>query len=572
MSNKDVFISYKAEEFSEASWVKNTLETNGVTCWMAPQSIPGGSSYASEIETAIKNCKVFVLILSQNSQNSKWVTKELDRALNCGKIIMPFDIDNYPLNNAFNFYLTDVQRFDAFAGKSKAFEKMLDEIKKLLADSIPTADSVSEPATAVDQPALQTSAVSEPEPEPVSQPAQKAATKPAVTAVKSKSKKKTAAIIGIAVAAVAVLAFVILILIEAFPKENTIQKDGGVLSTVEELDDFNFVLEGVEYQIPCRFEKLSENGWGISSPSGSTPDSLVPGKDYVVLTLTNGKKSIEIYSYNTSGNSVAIKECNVGYISGSLKTDAQLSLLNGITASSASDEIIGAFGTPYTHTFYKDKNLDVLTYRINDESNVYIKFERYNGEEDFKNSSVTISNFVTSEIDPNETNTQSPSYFLSDLVPPTLLGDDISSGNIEIEGDIYSLPTSIKNFINNGWEIIDAPEAIVSLGNRNVTIKKDGKTIKVTLTNFAEYQTVAENCAVTVVEIGDKVNATLAGGPNIGLEKVYADTYSDFNVTKYSSYYSYSFTQSEPYISVEYRVDIKTKKVNCIRWYCNDWC
>ena len=38
---KEVFISYKSEEYDEALWIKNVLETNGVSCWMAPACIPG---------------------------------------------------------------------------------------------------------------------------------------------------------------------------------------------------------------------------------------------------------------------------------------------------------------------------------------------------------------------------------------------------------------------------------------------------------------------------------------------------------------------------------------------------
>ncbi len=73
MSVKDVFISYKAEEFDEANWVRGTLEHNGISCWMAPASIMGGSSYAEEIPKAIRECRVFVLLLSEKSQRSKWV-------------------------------------------------------------------------------------------------------------------------------------------------------------------------------------------------------------------------------------------------------------------------------------------------------------------------------------------------------------------------------------------------------------------------------------------------------------------------------------------------------------------
>ena len=64
----DVFISYKSEEFDDANWVKAALETNGISCWMAPMCIPGGSNYAVEIPQAIREAKVFVLILSEKSQ------------------------------------------------------------------------------------------------------------------------------------------------------------------------------------------------------------------------------------------------------------------------------------------------------------------------------------------------------------------------------------------------------------------------------------------------------------------------------------------------------------------------
>ncbi len=129
---KDVFISYKAEEFDEANWVKTILETNGISCWMAPMCIPGGSSYAVEIPQAIRECKVFVLILSEKSQLSKWVPRELDQAINAGKIVLPFMLENCPLKDDFNFYLTNVQRYAAYENKARAIEKMLTEIKAII--------------------------------------------------------------------------------------------------------------------------------------------------------------------------------------------------------------------------------------------------------------------------------------------------------------------------------------------------------------------------------------------------------------------------------------------------------
>ncbi len=138
---KDVFISYKAEEYDEANELKSILERNGISCWMAPASIPGGSSYATEIPHAISEARVFVLVLSSKAQNSQWISKEIDLAINKGKIVLPFMLENCTLKDDFNFYLSNVQRYEAFENKSKAIEKMIREIKAILsAPQIPSGE------------------------------------------------------------------------------------------------------------------------------------------------------------------------------------------------------------------------------------------------------------------------------------------------------------------------------------------------------------------------------------------------------------------------------------------------
>ena len=131
---KDVFISYKAEEYDEAVNVKKRLEKEGISCWLAPGSIPGGSSYAVQIPKAIRECTAFVLILSKKAQESKWVPRELDQAINGGKTVLPFMIENCPLNDEFSFYLANVQRYNAWEDRNEAFDGMIREIRALLAE------------------------------------------------------------------------------------------------------------------------------------------------------------------------------------------------------------------------------------------------------------------------------------------------------------------------------------------------------------------------------------------------------------------------------------------------------
>ena len=127
--NHDVFISYSSKDYDKVNNVKNILEINGISCWMAPQSIPTGSSYAKEIPTAIRTCKVFLLMITSKSQESQWVPKEVSLALSDNKCVIPFVIEECILTDMFNFFLTDVQRYYAFELKSDSLKELVERIK-----------------------------------------------------------------------------------------------------------------------------------------------------------------------------------------------------------------------------------------------------------------------------------------------------------------------------------------------------------------------------------------------------------------------------------------------------------
>jgi len=50
----DVFISYSSKEYETANIVRQTLKSNKIKCWMAPESIPAGSNYSREIPKGIR--------------------------------------------------------------------------------------------------------------------------------------------------------------------------------------------------------------------------------------------------------------------------------------------------------------------------------------------------------------------------------------------------------------------------------------------------------------------------------------------------------------------------------------
>ncbi len=103
------FISYSTKNQSSADAIRNLLHKNNIATWMAPNDIPAGSKYAAVISGAIKNCSCFLLLLTHDSQNSKWVPKEVERAVNYGKTIVPVQLEEVVLNDEFEMYLSTDQ-------------------------------------------------------------------------------------------------------------------------------------------------------------------------------------------------------------------------------------------------------------------------------------------------------------------------------------------------------------------------------------------------------------------------------------------------------------------------------
>lgn len=106
---KSVFISYSSKDSQEVKQVTTMLDEAGIPYWKAPEMIPAGSNYAREIPKAIGECRVFLLLISESSQESIWVEKELDCAINARKTIVPLKLTTEPLSDMFRFYLNNVQ-------------------------------------------------------------------------------------------------------------------------------------------------------------------------------------------------------------------------------------------------------------------------------------------------------------------------------------------------------------------------------------------------------------------------------------------------------------------------------
>lgn len=104
-----VFISYSSKDQQMADSVRMILLENGITCWMAPYDIPAGSKYAYVINDALENCTCLVLLLTNASQESQFVEREIERAITYRKPIIPMQLEDIQLNSGFKFYIGNSQ-------------------------------------------------------------------------------------------------------------------------------------------------------------------------------------------------------------------------------------------------------------------------------------------------------------------------------------------------------------------------------------------------------------------------------------------------------------------------------
>lgn len=90
----DLFISYSSRNKAIADAVCHKLEEREIKCWIAPLDILPGSNYAEELINAIDESKLFVLIFSKDSNQSRHVLRECERVAARGIPIVSFRMED----------------------------------------------------------------------------------------------------------------------------------------------------------------------------------------------------------------------------------------------------------------------------------------------------------------------------------------------------------------------------------------------------------------------------------------------------------------------------------------------
>jgi TIR domain len=121
----DVFISYPHQDKATADAACAALEADGIRCWIAPRDVSPGTEWAAAVVDAIDRCRVMVLIFSSSANESKQIYREVQRAFDHEKPVVPLRVENVTPTQSLAYFMGPVHWLDALTPPLEAHLKTL---------------------------------------------------------------------------------------------------------------------------------------------------------------------------------------------------------------------------------------------------------------------------------------------------------------------------------------------------------------------------------------------------------------------------------------------------------------
>ncbi|HAV77302.1 MAG TPA: hypothetical protein DCX53_08110 [Anaerolineae bacterium] len=124
---KDIFISYSRRDQEFVTRLASDLNAKVAGVWFDQSTIQLGQKWHDEIMDGIRECKAFILVISPDSMESKYVNEEVNKALELGKIIFPVIYRPAKWTGQFETLIKKVQTLDLRSGSyTDSFHKLVD--------------------------------------------------------------------------------------------------------------------------------------------------------------------------------------------------------------------------------------------------------------------------------------------------------------------------------------------------------------------------------------------------------------------------------------------------------------
>ena len=110
-----VFISHASADAALAFTICDGLESRGVRCWIAPRDVQSDGTYGTEILKGLRECEVFLILVSDAAAESQQVEREAERASHYKKRIIPLVLGQSESGPRLEYYIAGRQRFPCAA-------------------------------------------------------------------------------------------------------------------------------------------------------------------------------------------------------------------------------------------------------------------------------------------------------------------------------------------------------------------------------------------------------------------------------------------------------------------------
>ncbi|MCI0551756.1 MAG: toll/interleukin-1 receptor domain-containing protein, partial [Anaerolineae bacterium] len=125
--SKDIFISYSRRDQEFVTRLAGDLNAQVAGVWFDQSTIQLGQKWHDEIMEGIRECKAFVLVLSPDVAESKYVREEVNKALELGKTIFPILYRPGKWSGEFESLVKEIQTLDLRSGSyTDNFQKLVD--------------------------------------------------------------------------------------------------------------------------------------------------------------------------------------------------------------------------------------------------------------------------------------------------------------------------------------------------------------------------------------------------------------------------------------------------------------
>lgn len=125
--SKEIFISYSRRDQEFVTRLASDLNAQVAGVWFDRSSIQLGEKWQDEIMEGIRDCKAFILVLSPDAMESRYVREEVNKALELGKTIFPVIYRPADWTGEFETLVKEVQTLDLRSGSYiDNFQKLVD--------------------------------------------------------------------------------------------------------------------------------------------------------------------------------------------------------------------------------------------------------------------------------------------------------------------------------------------------------------------------------------------------------------------------------------------------------------